>query len=67
MPDELLARPELFDNPHVDFLRHRYRRLLRDIVARDKPKTEAERLEHERIIAEIDGIQARIAALGGSN
>jgi hypothetical protein len=63
MPDELLARPELSDNPHIDFLHHRHRLLLRDIVARDKPRDDAERAEHKRIIAEMDGILSEIDKL----
>jgi hypothetical protein len=66
MPDELLARPELSDNPPLGFLRHRYGLLLRDIVARDRPTTEAERLEQERVAAEMDTIQAQIDEMEGA-
>jgi hypothetical protein len=63
MPDELLASPRLSDNPHVEFLHSRYGLLLRDIVSRDKPRDDAERAEHKRIIAEMDGILSEIYKL----
>jgi serine phosphatase RsbU (regulator of sigma subunit) len=67
MPEELLARPELSDNPPLGFLRHRYGLLLRDIVARGKPQNEAERQDYERIVADMDAIQAQITEMEGGN
>jgi hypothetical protein len=63
MPDELLASPRLSDNPHVEFLRSRYGLLLCNSVNRGLPRDDAERAEHERIVAEMDGILSEIDRL----